>query len=226
MVTLGKVKQTMHRIFNLVILSVLTITILACGNSVDESTSSGPTIIGEGWTNSDAALTEETSKGIGVIGAPGNQTEADPKATSISPTPTTVALATVAPTSTPPNKTVDEKITGKLVDVLSSDQYPRTNARNLEREFRREPETAKEKLGKSFLVQGDVLIAGANDANEKFVTFKAGKGQVTCIFANITDAELLRFTPAGTNSVTGTVESWDSENRILTLTDCNVVLGY
>ena len=155
-----------------------------------------------------------------------NQTEADPKATSIPSTPTTVALATVAPTSTPPNKTVDEKITGKLVDVLSSDQYPRTNARNLEREFRREPETAKEKLGKSFLVQGDVLIAGTNDVNEKFVTFKAGKGQVTCIFADITDAELLRFTPAGTNSVTGTVESWDSENRILTLTDCNVVLGY
>ena len=111
-------------------------------------------------------------------------------------------------------------------DRLSSDQYPRTNARNLEREFRREPETAKEKLGKSFLVQGDVLIAGTNDVNEKFVTFKAGKGQVTCIFADITDAELLRFTPAGTNSVTGTVESWDSENRILTLTDCNVVLGY
>ena len=81
----------------------------------------------------------------GVIGAPGNQTEADPKATSIPPTPTTVALATVAPTSTPPNKTIDEKVTGKLVDVLSSDQYPRTNARNLEREFRREPETAKEK---------------------------------------------------------------------------------
>ena len=109
MVTLGKVKQTMHRIFNLVILAVLTITILACGNSVDESTSSGPTIIGEGWTNSDAALTEETSKGIGVIGAPGNQTEADSKATSIPPTPTTVALATVAPTSTPPNKTVSSK---------------------------------------------------------------------------------------------------------------------
>ena len=124
------------------------------------------------------------------------------------------------------DKTIDEKVTGKLVDVLSSDQYPRTNARNLEREFRREPETAKEKFGKSFLVQGDVLIAGTNDANEKFVTFKAGKGQVTCIFANITDEELLRFTPAGTNSVTGTVENWDSENRILTLTDCNVVLGY
>ena len=61
MVTLGKVKQTMYRVFNLVILAVLTITILACGDSVDESTSSGPTIIGEGWTSSDTALTEETS---------------------------------------------------------------------------------------------------------------------------------------------------------------------
>jgi len=46
------------------------------------------------------------------------------------------------------------------------------------------------------------------------------------MFEIITDAELRRFTPDGTNSVVGTIDTWDAENRILTLTNCKIVLGY
>ncbi len=76
------------------------------------------------------------------------------------------------------------------------------------------------------MVQGDVLEAGANAAGESYVSFKAGLGRVTCIFQVITDAELRRFTPDGTNSVAGTIDTWDAENRVLTLKDCNVVIGF
>ncbi len=49
---------------------------------------------------------------------------------------------------------------------------------------------------------------------------------MTCHFEEITDAELLRFSPDGTNAVVGTIDAWDAENRILTVRECRVVLGF
>ncbi len=139
-------------------------------------------------------------------------------------TPTPVRDAT--PTPTPPSRTTDEEGTGRLVDELSSDEFPRTSARVIECEFRNEPATAQQKIGKSFVVQGDVLDAGKDASGQPFVHFKAGAGRVTCFFEDITDAELLRFTPDGTNAIVGTIDAWDADNRVLTIRDCRVVLGF
>ena len=202
--------------FILVTIVALGAVVSACGGSDDKPAGTGPVYVGGD---------EETTSGVGVIGAPSLEEVG-------TPTPSPNALSEVAatptpvPTPTPPSKTIDEEITGRLVDELSFDEYPRTNARSLEREFRRTPETAEEKIGKSFVVQGDVLEAGNNADNESYVTFKAGLGSVTCIFEVITEAELLRFTPDGTNAVIGTVDTWDAENRSLMLNECRVVLGF
>ena len=207
----------MFRKIALVALIALAAILVACGSSDDEAVGSGPVFI---------ELPEGESQP--VMGAPLAEVP-DPTATveseataAATPTPTPIP----SPTPTPPNKTIDEEQSGTLVDELSSDEFPRTSARDLEREFRRTPETANEKIGKSFVVQGDVLEAGNNADGMSYVSFKAGNGRVTCIFEVITEAELRRFTPDGTNSVAGTIDTWDAENRVLTLKDCNVVIGF
>ena len=202
----------MIRKITLVAFSLLMAALVACGSSDDKPAGTGPVF---------ETLAEGESEP--VMGAP-LAAAPDPTATTESKTEATAT--TTPPTPTPPSKTIDEKLTGGLVDELSSEDYPRTNARDLEREFRKTPETANEKIGKSFVVQGDVLEAGANGAGDSYVSFKAGLGQVVCIFAVISDAELRRFTPDGTNSVVGTIDTWDADNRILTLNNCNVVLGF
>lgn len=202
-------------------LLTLATVIAACGGSDDTPAGQGAIFIGG---------EEETNKTESVIGAPNleaaNQQTVTPNDGPPTPTPTAKPQNAVEPTATAPSKTIDEQLSGGLVDNLSAEDYPRTSARDLEREFRREFATAEPKIGNSFVVQGDVLEAGMNDASESFVSFKAGAGKVTCIFDVITDAELARFTPGGTNAVVGKIETWNATDRILTLTDCLVVVGF
>jgi hypothetical protein len=197
----------MFRKIALIFATVLVAGLVACGGSDDDSVGTGPVFV---------ELPEGEAQP--VMGAP--------LAEVADPTTVPVGGSAATPTPTPPSKTIDEALTGKLVDELSFEDFPRTSARDLEREFRQTPETANEKIGKSFVVQGDVKEAGADAAGESFVTFKAGLGQVTCVFAEISAAELLRYTPDGTNAVVGTIDTWDAENRVLTLKDCRVVIGY
>lgn len=203
----------MPRLLATVLLFVLVAGFSACGGSNDGEVGSGPVFIG--------LAPDETTQPI--MGAPLAESTATPLPTEVSEAPST---PTPAPTSTPPSKTIDEDITGRLIDELSFEDFPRTSARDLEREFRKTPETAELKIGKDFVVQGDVLEAGNDAAGDSYVSFKAGLGRVTCIFEIITEAELRRFTPDGTNSVVGTIDTWDSENRVLTLKDCRVVIGF
>ena len=202
-------------------LLTLATVIAACGGSGDEQVGSGVIVVGGEY---------ETNKTESVIGAPNlettNQQTVSPEDQTPTPTVTPKPTTTVEPTATAPSKTIDEKLSGGLVDDLSSEDHPRTSARDLEREFRREPEAAAPKMGKSFVVQGDVLEAGVNDASDSYVSFRAGAGRVTCIFDVITEAELSRFTPGGTNAVVGTIEDWDATDRILTLKNCLVVVGF
>ena len=213
------VNQIITFIFSVALLSA----ILACGGSDDGSSS--PASATENNTanttknDSEHNLMFQQEKISPVIGAPIEES-------TVAPSPTVQKKVEATPTPTPPSKTIDEKSTGGLVDELSADDYTRTSARDLEKEFRKSPDTATPKIGKQFVVQGNVLEAGTNPDGKSYVSFKAGKGRVTCMFEIITDAELRRFTPDGTNSVVGTIDTWDAENRILTLTNCNIVLGY
>ena len=126
----------------------------------------------------------------------------------------------------PPLRTIDEEVTGELVGNISANEFPRTNARVLERSFRREEGFAEANIGKSFLIQGNVIVADRRDDGVAFVEFKAGNGKVTCEFEVISDPELRRFSPDGTNAVTGTVAAWDPETRLLEVENCRVVLGF
>ena len=216
-------KKFVTQIITFIFSAALLSGILACGGSDDGSSNLGDaTQNNTANTNnkdSEHNLMFQQEKISPVIGAPIEES-------TVAPSPTAKKNVEATPTPTPPSKTIDEKSTGGLVDELSADDYTRTNARDLEKEFRKSPDTANPKIGEQFVVQGNVLEAGTNTDGESYVSFKAGKGRVTCIFEVITDAELRRFTPDGTNSVVGTLDTWDPENRILTLTNCNIVLGY
>ena len=198
----------MYRVVASILLIVLVAGFSGCGGSDDSPAGTGPVFI---------ELTPGEAEP--VMGAP-------LVAATATPTPSAANEIVASPTPTPPNRTIDEEVTGRLVDELSFDEYPRSSARDLEREFRKTPETANEKIGKQFVVQGDVLVAGNDSAGDSYVSFKAGLGRVTCIFEIITEAELRRFTPDGTNSVVGTIDTWDADNRVLTLKDCRVVIGF
>ena len=216
-------KKFVTLIITFIFSAALLSGILACGGSDDGASNPGTaTENNTANTNKDDSennLMFQQEKISPVIGAPLEEA-------TVAPSPTVEKNVEATPTPTPPSKTIDEESTGGLVDELSADDYTRTSARDLEKEFRKSPDTANPKIGKQFVVQGNVLEAGTNADGESYVSFKAGKGHVTCIFEVITDAELRRFTPDGTNSVVGTLDTWDPENRILTLTNCNIVLGY
>ena len=194
------------------VLGILVLALAACGGGGDGATGPTPTPRGLGKVITPTPL---------AMAIPASGTEIAPVSTS---TPTPVVVPTATPT--PPPRTIDEEITGELVDNISSEEFPRTNARVLERSFRREEGFAAENLGNSFLIQGEVIIAERREDGVAFVEFKAGRGKVTCDFEIISDAELRRFTPDGTNAVTGTISDWDPENRILSVEGCRVVLGY
>ena len=216
-------KKFVNQIITFIFSAVLLSAILACGGSDDGSvspetaTENNPTNTNK--NDSEHNLMTQKEEISPVIGALNVQS-------TVAPSPTVQKKVEATPTPTPPSKTIDEESTGGLVDELSADDYTRTSARDLEKEFRKSPDTANPKIGKQFVVQGNVLEAGTDADGESYVSFKAGKGRVTCIFEVITDAELRRFTPDGTNSVVGTIDTWDAENRILTLTNCKIVLGY
>ena len=216
-------KKFVNQIITFIFSAVLLSAILACGGSDDGSvspetaTENNPTDTNK--NGSEHNLMTQKEEISPVIGAPIEQS-------TVAPSPTVQKKVEATPTPTPPSKTIDEESTGGLVDELSADDYTRTSARDLEKEFRKSPDTATPKIGKQFVVQGNVLEAGTNPDGKSYVNFKAGKGRVTCMFEIITDAELRRFTPDGTNSVVGTIDTWDAENRILTLTNCKIVLGY
>ena len=216
-------KKFVNQIITFIFSAVLLSAILACGGSDDGSSNPGAaTENNTANTNKDGSennLMCQQEKISPVIGAPLEES-------TVADGATVEKNVEATPTPTPPSKTIDEESTGGLVDELSADDYTRTSARDLEKEFRKSPDTANPKIGKQFVVQGNVLEAGTNADGESYVSFKAGKGRVTCIFEVITDAELRRFTPDGTNSVVGTLATWDPENRILTLTNCKIVLGY
>ena len=216
-------KKFVTQIITFIFSAALLSGILACGGSDDGASNPGTaTENNTANTNKDDSennLMFQQEKISPVIGAPIEES-------TVAPSPTAKKNVEATPTPTPPSKTIDEKSTGGLVDELSADDYTRTSARDLEKEFRKSPDTANPKIGEQFVVQGNVLEAGTNTDGESYVSFKAGKGRVTCMFEIITDAELRRFTPDGTNSVVGTLDTWDPENRILTLTNCNIVLGY
>ena len=216
-------KKFVTLIITFIFSAALLSGILACGGSDDEASNLGTaTENNTANTNKDDSennLMYQQEKISPVIGAPLEEA-------TVAPSPTVEKNVEATPTPTPPSKTIDEESTGGLVDELSADDYTRTSARDLEKEFRKSPDTANPKIGKQFVVQGNVLEAGTDADGESYVSFKAGKGRVTCIFEVITDAELRRFTPDGTNSVVGTLATWDPENRILTLTNCKIVLGY
>ena len=117
------------------ILLTLATVIAACGGSDDAPAGGGVVfIVGE----------EETNKAGSVIGAPNletaNQQTVSPSsetADEAAPPPPAIPkpIVTVEPTATAPSKTIDEKLSGGLVDNLSAEDYPRTSARVLEREF-------------------------------------------------------------------------------------------
>lgn len=192
-------------------LGTLLLAVAACGGG-DGASGPDPTPKGLGKVITPTPL---------AMVIPASGTEIAPVST---PTPTPLVLPTSTPT--PPLRTVDEEVTGELVDNISAEEFPRTNARVLERSFRREEGFADANIGNSFLIQGEVIIADRRDDGVAFVEFKAGRGKVTCDFEIISDAELRRFTPYGTNAVTGTVAAWDPETRILEIENCRVVLGY
>ena len=210
-----------------VMVSILIVAIGCGGSETENEDTQGVVIVGgedkKGYGGAaPGQVGQGSSRAVGP-GISGGINVASGLAKS-TPTMTTNTGQSIS-TPTPPAKTTEEKITGRLVDELSSSNYPRTNARVLEREFRKDPEALK-KIGKSFVIQGDVIEAGKNDAGKAFVHFKAGAGKVTCYFEKITDAELLRFAPNGTNAVVGVIESWDAEKRHMIVNDCRVVLGF
>ena len=216
-------KKFVTQIIAFIFSAALLSGILACGGSDDGSSNPGDTTQNNAANtnnkDSEHNLMFQQEKISPVIGAPIEEA-------TVAPSSPVEKKVEATPTPTPPSKTIDEESTGGLVDELSADDYTRTSARDLEKEFRKSPDTANPKIGEQFVVQGNVLEAGTNTDGESYVSFKAGKGRVTCMFEIITDAELRRFTPDGTNSVVGTLDTWDPENRILTLTNCNIVLGY
>lgn len=182
----------------------------ACGGSGPTATPT-PGPAWEGVITSAATGSQTLVPGSQVFATPGAAPTAAPAGT---------------PTPTPPPLTLTEELTSVLVDNLSAEEYPRTAARNLEATFRNEPEKIPGLIGRSFVIQGNVREAGRDSSGRAYVTYQAGAGAVTCYFERISEAELLRLTPDGRNVVTGRIDSWNADQRILTVQGCRLVRGY
>ena len=185
--------------------------LVACGGDTGPKATPTPEPSAEGIITGAGTGSQVLVPGSQVFAAPG-----------VAPTPAPAGT----PTPTPPPLTLTEELTSVLVDDLSAEEYPRTAARNLEATFRNEPEKIPGLAGKSFVIQGDVREAGRDSSGKAYVTFKAGAGSVTCYFEKISEAELLRLTPDGRNVVTGRIDSWNADQRILTIRGCRLVRGY
>lgn len=137
----------------------------------------------------------------------------------------TAAPVEGTPTPTPPPFTFSEKTTAVLIDTLES--TPRTSARQIVTDYRDDPTAAEARYkGKQFVIQGTIKEAGRDSAGTPFLVFNAGRGTFRCYFAVISEAELLRLTPAGTNATVGTVEAFDPSDLSVTARQCKLVLGY
>jgi hypothetical protein len=129
------------------------------------------------------------------------------------------------PTPTPPPFTFSEKTTAVLIDTLES--TPRTSARQIVSDFRDDPSAAEARYkGKQFVIQGTIKEAGRDSDGSPFLVFTAGRGTFRCYFAVISEPELLRLTPAGTNATVGTVTEFDPSDLKVTARQCKLVLGY
>lgn len=144
--------------------------------------------------------------------------------TSVAATPTPEAIAGT-PTPTPPPVTLSEKITAVLIDTLVD--TPRTSARQIVSDYRDGVAAADAKYkGRPVVIQGTVKEAGIDADGQPYVLFAAGAGALRCTFVDISQPELLRLTPGGTNAAVGTVQSYDSENLLATAGKCQLVLGF
>lgn len=129
------------------------------------------------------------------------------------------------PTPTPPPFTFSEKTTAVLIDTLES--TPRTSARQIVSDYRDEPSAAAARYkGKQVVIQGTIKEAGRDSAGNPFLVFNAGRGTLRCYFAVISEAELLRLTPGGTNATVGTVEAFNPSDLSVVARQCKLVLGY
>lgn len=129
------------------------------------------------------------------------------------------------PTPTPPPVTLSEKITAVLIDTLES--TPRTSARQIVSDYRDGVAAADLRYrGKPVVIQGTVKEAGFDSGGNPYVLFAAGAGALRCTFVEISQPELLRLTPGGTNAAVGTVESFDPDTLVATASQCKLVLGY
>ena len=155
-------KTFVNQLITLIFSAALLSGVIACGGSDDGSVSSATTTENNpaNTNNKDDEnnLMFQQEKISPVIGAPLEEA-------TVAPSPTIEKKVEATPTPTPPSKTIDEKSTGGLVDELSADDFTRTSARDLEKEFRKSPDTATPKIGKKFVVQGNVLEAGTDAPN-------------------------------------------------------------
>lgn len=129
------------------------------------------------------------------------------------------------PTPTPPPFTFSEKTTAVLIDTLESS--PRVSARQIVNEYRDDPAAANLRYGgKHVVMQGTVKEAGRDRDGHPYLLFTAGRGTLKCNFEVISEAELLRLTPGGTNAAVGNVESFDADDLSVVANQCTLVLGY
>jgi len=190
-----------------------TIFTVACGGSE----AAAPAVVVRSPTPEPGA-TVDYSKGIKVpIPAAGY-------ITSVALTPTPEAPAGT-PTPIPPPVTLSEKITAVLIDTLVD--TPRTSARQIVSDYRDDVAAADAKYkGKPVVIQGTVKEAGIDSGGKPYVLFAAGAGTLKCKFVDISQPELLRLTPGGTNAAVGTVEAYDRDQLLATAGKCQLVLGY
>jgi len=171
-----------------------------------------------------ATPTEALAKPEGVTTVVGQEdyspsTPAAGAAKKTGPTPT--------PFPTPQPIKIGEEETAVLVDDLPYEEHPRVSARQLVSDYRKDAGAAKAKhQGNSYVMDGKVEESGVDDKGVAFVTFKVGRGHMRCVFKAISEAELSRLTPGGSNAVVGIVQSFDESTLTVHSGGCQVVKGF
>jgi len=134
---------------------------------------------------------------------------------------------TPTPFPTPQAIKIGEEETAVLVDDLPYEDHPRVSARQMVSDYRKDAEAAKAKhQGNSYVMDGKVEESGVDDKGLAFVTFKVGRGHMRCVFKAISEAELSRLTPGGSNAVVGIVQSFDESTLTVHSGECQVVKGF
>lgn len=134
---------------------------------------------------------------------------------------------TPTPFPTPQPIKIGEDETAVLVDDLPYEEHPRVSARQLVSDYRKDADAAKAKhQGNSYVMDGKVEESGVDDKGLAFVTFKVGRGHMKCVFKAVSEAELSRLTPGGSNAVVGIVQSFDESTLTVHSGECQVVKGF